>query len=157
MLTTQQQAYIQQLREFPAKLKTFLAGIPADKLDLRVAEGEWSTRQIVHHLVDAHSFAIYRSHLALFNEKPLLPDWQRDDYARLPAYQLPVDNALALLGSLHERLAAFFEGLTAEQWARVAVHPVRGDMTVEQICALYAGHGDVHIQQINQIREQHGF
>lgn len=155
--TAQQDAYIQQIRAFPAKLKAVLAEIPAEHLDKRVGEGEWSTRQIVHHLVDAHCFAIYRIHLPLFNEKPTLPEWQRDDFARLPDYQLPLDNALTLLEPLQERLAVLFESLTPEQWARIAIHQTRGEITVEQICAIYAGHGEAHLKQIADIRAKHGF
>lgn len=155
--TAQQNAYIQQLRDFPAKLRRVLDEIPAEHLDKRVGEGEWSTRQIVHHLVDAHCFAVYRVHLPLFHDKPMLPDWDRDDYARQADYALPLDNALALLGLLQERLAVMLEALTPDQWTRIGIHPTRGELTVEQLGAIYAGHGDGHLKQIADIRAVHGF
>ncbi len=155
--TAQQNAYIQQIRAFPAKLKGVLAEIPAEHLDKRVGEGEWSVRQIVHHLVDSHCFAVYRVHLPLYNDQPVLPEWERDDYARQADYALPIDNPLALLVTLHERLAAMFEAMSPDQWARIGIHQTRGEMTVEQLCALYAGHGEVHLKQIADIRAVHGF
>ena len=46
--------YIQILREFPARLEARVTPLTDEQLDQREADGEWTTRQIVHHLADSH-------------------------------------------------------------------------------------------------------
>ena len=62
--------------------------------------------------------------------------------------------SVALLAALHERAVALFRSLTPAQFARALMHPENGRMTVEQVLALYAWHGDHHIAHITAFRER---
>ncbi|HLU09047.1 MAG TPA: DinB family protein, partial [Oceanobacillus sp.] len=70
------QDYIKKLREFPEQLEARVKPLTDEQLDQREAEGEWSTRQIVHHLADSHMSANFRFRLPL--SEPPIP--------RLPTY-----------------------------------------------------------------------
>ena len=62
--------------------------------------------------------------------------------------------SVALLAALHERAVAFYRALTPGQFLRGLMHPENGRMTIEQVLALYAWHGDHHIAHIMSFRER---
>jgi hypothetical protein len=146
MPAAERQQYIEAIRAFPAEFRALVSQFSDEQLDLRVAEGEWSIRQIVHHVADSHANAIARLRKPLTEDRPMLPD-----------YALPLEASLLMIDGMHVRFVALLEALTDDQWERIGVHPVRGEMTVEQIAAMYAGHGTNHINQINDIRAKYGF
>ncbi len=157
MPAAERQQYIQMLREFPAQFAALVRSFTDEQLDLRVADTEWSTRQIVHHVADSHMNAVGRFKLPLTEDRPTLPTYDQDAYARLADYSMPLEVSLSILPGLHARFAALLESLTDEQWMRTCVHPERGEMTVEDVANMYANHGVNHINQINAIREKYGF
>ncbi|MFN8371451.1 MAG: DinB family protein [Anaerolineae bacterium] len=150
MPSPQQQAHINKIRELPARLEALLATIPAADLDSRITPDEWCTRQIVHHLADAHSRALMLMKMTLFEDQPRFVPWKQDAFAETADYKLPVEDSLMILRGVHKRIVTLLESLDDAQWQRVGIHPVRGEMTVEAIAALYDGHGDTHIAQIHK-------
>lgn len=157
MPAAERQEYIQKIREFPAQFREFVSRFTDEQLEQRVAEGEWSIRQIVHHVADSHSNAVGRMRKPLTEDRPALPDYDQDAYALLPDYGMPLEASLLVIEGLHQRFVALLESLTDDQWQRIGVHPTRGEMTMEQIVAVYANHGINHINQINDICRAHGF
>lgn len=150
MPTAHQQAQIDKLRAFPAELDALLATISETELDSRITPDEWCPRQIVHHLADAHTRALLLLKTVLFEDTPALIGWKQAEFAETADYKLPVTLSVAIIHSIHERIATLLDSLDAEQWQRRGIHPRRGEMALEELAALYAGHGDIHIAQINK-------
>ena len=44
-----------------------------------------------------------------------------------------------------------------EGWTRTAVHPERGEVTLEGQLNVYAGHGEKHVEHIAQLRRGKGW
>jgi len=157
MPAAERQHYIQLIREFPEQFAALVRPFTDEQLECRVAEGEWSIRQIVHHVADSHINANNRFRLPLTEDNPTLPGYDQDKYALQPDYALPLEISLSILPGLHARWVALLESLTEEQWNRTGVHSEWGTVTVETIARNYSWHGQNHINQINTIREKHGF
>lgn len=149
--------HIATLREFPARLEARVTPLTDEQLDQREAEGEWSTRQIVHHLADSHMSANFRFRLPLTESLPKLPVYDQDAWAVLPDYRLPLAPSLTILRGLHARFVALLESLSEDQWTCVGVHPEWGEVTVEEVARRYAEHCDNHIDQINRIGAKYGW
>jgi hypothetical protein len=149
---------IQKLREFPAQLEARVTPLTDEQLDQREAEGEWTTRQIVHHLADSHMSANFRFRLPL-TEPPLpkLPTYDQDAWAMMPDYRLPLESSLLILRGLHARWVALLEALPDDQWACAGVHPEWGEVSVEYVANHYADHCDNHMAQINRIGAKYGW
>ena len=64
----------------------FFKGIPEDKIDYRYAEGKWSIKEIVGHLIDNERVMSYRALAISRNEKQSLPGFEQDDYVRESNY-----------------------------------------------------------------------
>ena len=62
-----------------------------DLLDGR-APGEWTTRQIVHHVADSHMSANFRFRKPLTEPNPApLPVYDQEAWAELPDYHMPLE------------------------------------------------------------------
>ena len=151
------QDYIQKLREFPAQLDARVTPLSDEQLDQREADGEWSTRQIVHHLADSHMSANFRFRLPLTETMPNLPVYDQEAWAMLPDYNLPLESSLTILRGLHMRFVALLESLTEEEWLRTGVHPSWGEVSVEDVARRYADHCDNHMNQMNRIGAKYGW
>ncbi len=60
--------------------------------------------------------------------------------------------SLSLLATIHERVVAVFRSLSDEDFERRLLHPENGPMTIAQVLAMYAWHGDHHIAHIRAAR-----
>lgn len=149
------QEHIQTLLAFPARLDALVTPLSDEQLDQREADGEWSTRQIVHHLADSHMSANFRFRLPLTEVLPPIPVYDQEAWAKLPDYSLPIDSSLLILRGLHTRFVALLEGLDEAQWTRTGIHPEWGEVTVEEVARRYAAHCDNHIDQISRIGVKH--
>lgn len=149
--------YIATLRDFPARLEALVLPLSDEQLDQRVAESEWSPRQVVHHLADSHMSANFRFRLPLDEENPMAPTYNQEAWARHSDYRLPLEPSLLILRGLHQRFVVLLEALTEEQWKRPVTHPEYGTVDVEDIARRYANHCDNHIRQINAVGEKFGW
>jgi hypothetical protein len=146
---TQRQDSIERLRTFPARFAALVTPLSEEQLAKRIP-GEWSVRQIVHHVADSHMNAVFRFKKPLTEDRPTLPNYDQDAISVLADYNLPLAPTFKILEGLHARFVALLEGLTDEQWARTGLHPEWGEVTVEDIARRYADHGDNHIAQIEK-------
>ncbi len=149
--------YIRTLREFPDRLEALVLPLTDEQLDQRVAESEWSPRQVVHHLADSHMSANFRFRLPLDEDNPTVPTYDQEAWARHADYGMPLESSLLILRGLHARWVVLLESLNEAQWQRPVRHPEHGQLDVEDIARRYAEHCDIHINQINAVGEKFGW
>jgi uncharacterized damage-inducible protein DinB len=147
---------IARLRELPARLEAAVGGLSDAQLDEPEGEGEWSVRQVVHHLADANMNGFIRMKLVLTEEKPILKPYDQEKWAQLPdTTRVPIELSLEILRGLHERWSALLEGLPESAWQRSGVHLENGLQTLDDLLFAFVGHGENHLQQIAKIRSAH--
>lgn len=141
---------IARIRQLPVLLEERIAPLSEEQLDV-VPPGEWTVRQNVHHLADAHMNAFIRCKLAICQEQPPVTPWEPDAWAvTVEARELPVEYSLAILRGLHARWAALFESLDDAGFARAVNHPEAGLVNVDYFLETYANHGEAHLKQIGE-------
>jgi hypothetical protein len=150
MTTSQRQKYIEKLRNFPADLEAVVTPLTNAQLDSREAPDEWSVRQIVHHIADAHQNGLTRIKLALTEDFPTVKPYDQDAWAELPDYVLPIGSSLLIIKGLHFHFVALLSSLNAGQWERPYTHPAEGELIVEDLARIYAEHGYDHLEQIQR-------
>jgi len=100
----------------------------------------------------------FRFKLALTEDVPLIKTYSEPGWADLPDSRSgPIEPSLRLLSALHERWVAAWKSLDESQWNRVFVHPVRGEMSLNQLCSLYAWHAHHHVAHIRNLRTRNGW
>ncbi len=95
-------------------LRTFLAGIPADKADYAYAEGKWTVKQLLQHITDAERIFAYRALWIARNAPAALPGFEEDDFAREAtvsdkSLQQLIDDLLAARASTYHLFKSFTE------------------------------------------------
>jgi hypothetical protein len=143
---------IAKIANFPNILESNIAELNDEQLDIPVRAGEWTVRQIVHHLADAHLNGYVRMKLILTETKPLLKPYDQDAWSMLSDMKGAMPASLQILRGLHERWAGLLENLPEESWSRSGVHLEDGLVTLDQLLAHYVHHGEVHLEQINQLQ-----
>jgi len=155
-LTEQQkQAFLNDIAETPAKLRSAVKGLNDSQLDTPYRPEGWSVRQVVHHVPDSHLNAYVRFKLALTEDQPTIKPYAEGPWAELADTKAtPVEVSLTLLDSLHDRWVRLLRSLTPEQWKRTFRHPEMGPMTLEKTLALYAWHGPHHVAHVTELRKR---
>lgn len=146
-------AAIAKIEKTPATLRAAVEGMSDAELDSTYREGSWTLRQVVHHLADSHVNSYTRFRLALTESHPTIKPYDEGKWAELEdARTMPVEVSLKLLDALHERWARLLHSLNAFDYERTIDHPENGTMTIDQLLAMYAWHGDHHIAHIKLAR-----
>jgi catechol 2,3-dioxygenase-like lactoylglutathione lyase family enzyme len=146
----------------PDDVEAALAGLTEADMDLTRAPGEWTIRQIVHHLVDGDTLQLLLPTKMALTEpgrSVVLDTWDQDMWAATLYARLPLAPALALLRATRQYIVQLV-GLYPDAWERsVAIR--RGDevsrqFTIGEMIASLARHTAVHIDEIQQTRRAHG-
>ena len=155
--TDQRTAKIAQIAACPPVLRRAVAGLSDSQLDTPYRDGGWTVRQVVHHVADSHMHAYIRFRSTVAEDHPTIKTYDQDVWAEFTDSKLPLDASLAIIEGLHERWSVFLESLPDEAWSRTAMHPERGEMTLDDFLDIYSSHGVRHAKQITDLREREGW
>ena len=114
----------------------------------------WAAKEVVCHLRDVEELFMLRFETIMAAEEPMVtaidPDrWAQDrQYLRNDAIE-----AAAAFRKRREESIAFLRKLEHDQWARGAIHPVRGRFTIDDLSSLMAAHDDTHLDQLRRALE----
>ena len=142
---------IELIRRFPAELEALLANYSESQMDTPVKPGEWTIRQIVHHVADAHMVALERAKLVLTETRPIIKPYDQDEWAKLADVKLPIEPSLSILRGVHQHWAEILSHAADADWERTGVHLDRGLLTLSDLLDMYAGHCQAHLDQIRQL------
>lgn len=149
----ERQRMIAQIRDLPTRVEEAVRGIPDEQLNRPAGGEDWSIRQVVHHLADAHLNAFLRMKLILTEDRPILKPFDQEAWAKLPdTTGVPVEPSLLILKGLHNRWSSLLESVTEDSWQRKGVHLENGLISLDDLLATYSGHGETHLQQIAKIK-----
>ncbi|MCC6315449.1 MAG: DinB family protein [Thermomicrobiales bacterium] len=144
-----------QFRDGARLLREAVAGLSDADLGARPAPGEWSIREIVHHLADGELISAVRLRRLLTEDAPVITGYDEAVYASRMRYQeRSVGPALAAFAAARALSSDLLSGLAEADWARTGI---RGDdraYGIEQWVRGNAGHVQEHIIQIGEIRRQ---
>ncbi|MDF3077872.1 MAG: putative metal-dependent hydrolase [Sphingobacteriaceae bacterium] len=150
---------IAELEALPAKVRKAVSGLNDSQLDTPYRPGGWTLRQVVHHLPDSHMNAYIRFKLAITQETPTILPYMEDRWAELEeAKHAPVGMSLDLLESLHKRWTMFLQNMSEADFQRTYIHPEhQKTFRLDIVLALYAWHGEHHLQHILVTRGANGW
>jgi hypothetical protein len=143
---------ITRYRQGPSEVRAALAAA-GDDLDRAPAQaGEWTARQIVHHLADSEMTSAIRLRRLLTEDEPRIDGYDENAFASALRYaDRPIEPALAALDAARETSAQILERLSEDEWRRTGVHRESGAYGVERWLEIYADHAHDHADQIRRI------
>jgi hypothetical protein len=128
-----------------------LNGITPEELD-RSAGGEWTPREIVHHLADSEMMSAIRIRRLLTEDQPVIHGYDEAAFARMLTSDRPIEPSLQAMRWARETSAQLLERMTDEDWQRVGTHTESGPYTAENWLTIYAVHAHDHAAQIKRSR-----
>lgn len=142
---------IRKIEILPSQIEALVHGLMPAQLTTHYLAHEWTVAQNVHHLFDSHANSYVRCKLIMTEENPPLKAYDQDKWAFLAdASQADIANSLALLAALHQRWVIFWSNLAEPDFARTGLHSQNGLVRLDQLLAVYADHGEAHIDQITR-------
>jgi hypothetical protein len=143
-------AHIDRIGAQPGRLTAVLDGLEEPDFDAPYRPGGWTVRQLVHHMADSHVNAFIRVKLGLTEDHPTIKPYDQDAWATLADTALSPHVSVALFAATHIRLHCVLASMAPEQFSRTIMHPENGAMTLDQVAAMYAWHGDHHLAQLER-------
>jgi hypothetical protein len=124
------------------------ASLAEDERDRRPALGEWTAREICHHLADSETTSYVRLRRLLAEEEPVIVGYDQDQFARVLRYDRPVEASLAVLRAVRGASAELLRLLGDDEWERAGIHTEDGPYSVDQWLQNYAAHAHDHADQM---------
>tara|TARA_R110000868_G_scaffold223279_1_gene475129 strand:+ start:4462 stop:4977 length:516 start_codon:yes stop_codon:yes gene_type:complete len=99
---------------------TFVQNIPMDKFDYRYAEGKWTIKEIIQHIIDTERIFSYRALRISRNDKTSLPGYDENDYiANTNAADRHLQSLLTELAVVRQSTLALFKSFSVDQLMNV--------------------------------------
>ena len=135
-----------------SETKRFVESIPKDRLLYRYAEGKWTIKEILGHVVDDERIYAYRALRFARNDSTELPGFDQDHFARYSeANQREVGDILDEFGLVRRSTIALFESLDEAALLRSGVADGKR-VSVRALAYHIAGH---ELRHRNVIRERY--
>jgi uncharacterized damage-inducible protein DinB len=94
----------------------FVQNIPMDKFDYRYAEGKWTIKEIIQHVIDTERIFAYRAlRFSRFDKTPLQSFEENDYAANTNAGGRSIQDLLTELSAVRHSNLLFYKSLSEEQ------------------------------------------
>jgi len=128
-----------------------LEGATDAELDARPGQGDWTAREVVHHLSDSEMTSALRLRKLLAEDDAEIQGYDEPLYARRFRYaERPIEAALDAFGAARRVTAELFPMLTDADWRRHGKHSESGTYSAEDWLEIYAAHAHEHAAQIER-------
>jgi hypothetical protein len=138
------------LRDGGRELAAALGAIPESRAGFRYAEGKWSIREMVGHLIDAERIFGYRALRFARADATPLPGFEENDYVRAAGSDTRTLADLAgELAVVRESSTRMFASFPDEVWTRRGTSNGK-EISVRAIAYVTAGHAMHHLRILRE-------
>lgn len=141
------------LRSQVDALDVLLGRVAPERETFRYAEGKWTIREIVGHLIDGDRVFGYRAFCIARGESQNLPGFDQDDYMLTAPYdRIDLEDLLAELRLVRLSNIAMLRNLDEESWMRIGTAN-DNQVSVRALTFIMAGHARHHM---GVLRDRYG-
>ena len=131
--------------------KAFFENLSEETGNYRYAEGKWSIKEVLGHIIDFERVFAYRALCFARGEEQPLPAFDQDVYAQNAGYHsLPLSKIVQHFTALRVSTFFLFEQFSEEAWARQGISNGK-PITVRALGYIVAGHERYHMRAINKL------
>ena len=132
------------------ELDVLLGRVPAEKETYAYAEGKWTIREIIGHLIDGERVFGYRALCIARGEKQNLPGFDQNDYMLTAPYNhVELEDLLSELRLVRLSNIAMFRSLDEAAWNRVGTAN-GNEVTVRALAFIMGGHVQHHMNVLKE-------
>lgn len=139
---------IDGLKKNAEDIYLFFESIPEDKYDYAYAEGKWTIKEVIQHIIDTERIFSYRALSFARQDKTALPGYEQDDYAVTSRANQRTKNSLLIeYKALRSATVSLFESFSDEMLKGIG-NASNSDISVRAIGFILIGHENHHCQVI---------
>ncbi len=137
----------------PADARRALGALPESQERYRYAEGKWSVREVLGHLIDSERVFGYRALCVARGDSNPLPSFDETVFARnSPHDAYPLAELLDELEALRKSQVLFYRQLRPEDWTRIGI---ANNLPVSPRALAYTTAGHL-LHHLNGLRDNYG-
>ena len=137
---------IEELEISVHRLIKFVQNIPMDKFDYVYAEGKWTIKDILQHIIDAERIFSYRALRMARRDKTPLPDFDEDDYATIAnGSKRTIIDLLTELAVVRQATLSLFKTFVDDDLMQIGIAS-NNPISVRAIGFIIIGHQNHHQQ-----------
>jgi hypothetical protein len=141
---------LQALRISGHRTQELIHVIKPGKADFRYADGKWSVREVLCHMIDAERIFAYRALRFARNDKTNLPGFEENDYApEANAANRSLDKIADEMIHLRAANMDMFEGFSQEMLTRKG-KANNNELSVAALGFIMAGHEMHHVNILKE-------
>lgn len=141
---------IEGLLDSEKEIISFFESLPTNKLEYRYAEGKWTPKDILLHLIDAERIFTYRALRISRYDKTELPGFEENDYVETAnANTRDLNDLLDEFKTVRNSTVSLYNSFNDEQLKRVGVAS-NCDVSVRALAYMTIGHYLHHMQVIKE-------
>ena len=132
------------------EVNDLMASLTEEKLKSAYAEGKWTIKEVLQHIMDTERIFCNRALRFARNDKTELPGFEQDDY--VPYSGANERDSMGMLreyNAIRQATITLFQGFSDEMLARVGVAS-GSDMSVRAIAHVVTGHERHHMNVIKE-------
>ncbi len=137
---------IEELEISVHRLIKFVQNIPMDKFDYVYAEGKWTIKDILQHIIDAERIFSYRALRMARRDKTPLPGFDEDDYATIAnGSKRTIIDLLTELAVVRQATLSLFKTFVDDDLMQIGIAS-NNPISVRAIGFIIIGHQNHHQQ-----------
>ena len=143
---------IRLLEKLVLDFKALLSEVPDEKEEFRYAEGKWSVKEVVGHIIDTERIMCTRALCIARGEKQSLPGFEENEYVAVANFdKRSLYDLSHEFGFVRESTLSFFKTLSEEDLDRKGVAN-NNTVTARSILYIIAGH---HLHHMGVLKERY--
>lgn len=122
----------------------FVQNIPMDKFDYRYADGKWTIKDIIQHIIDAERIFAYRALRFARNDKSPLASFDENIYVdEANASKRSIQDLLTEMAVVRQASLSLFKSFSEEELKRIGIAS-SNPMSVRALGFVIIGHQNHH-------------
>jgi len=141
---------IENLEHSQQAFDSVLRNLPEEKHNFSYAEGKWTLKELIQHIIDTERIFCYRALCFARNDKTVLPGFDQDLFVDCGnANQLNYFDLLDEMATLRQSTIQLFQSFSEEALLRIGVAS-ENKISVRALGVLFSGHQMHHLNIVKE-------
>ncbi|WP_435414787.1 DinB family protein [Polaribacter aestuariivivens] len=150
LVSKDNKSIIENLENSQNQFDTFLRNLPKEKHSFSYAEGKWTLKELIQHVIDTERIFCYRALCFARNDKALLPGFDQDVFVNYGnANKLNYFDLLDEMAVLRKSTIQMYKSFSQEALLRIGTAS-NNKISVRALGYLSSGHQLHHLSVIKQ-------
>ncbi|MDX6746230.1 DinB family protein [Polaribacter sp. PL03] len=152
LVSVEEKSITENLDSSQKEFESILKDVPKEKHSFSYAEGKWTLKEVIQHIIDTERVFCYRALSFARNDKTSLPGMDQDFYVENDnANQRDYNDLIEEMSALRKSTIQLYKSFSDEALLRIGIAS-NNEMSVRALGYLSSGHQKHHL---NIIRERY--